>query len=78
MEGQVAGIDVDMIAYSSSSLRDSWDDSLYTGVVDQRNGTVVRASALQLVDLEFNLLVESHQKTFKKWYQQLPCLALGI
>ena len=45
--------------------------------IDQFDGIVVRASALQLVNLGFNSLVRSHQKT-KKWYSQLSCLVLGI
>ena len=45
---------------------------------DRRDGVLVRASASQSVDLGFIPLVESYQKTLKKWYPQLPCLALGI
>ena len=45
---------------------------------NQCDGVVVRASASQSVDLGFNPLVESYQKTLKKWHLQLPCLALGI
>ena len=44
---------------------------------DWRNAVVVSAFALQSVDLEFISQVESYQKTFKKWYSQLPCLALS-
>ena len=36
--------------------------------VDRRDGVVVRASASQSVDLGFISLVESYQKTLKKWY----------
>ena len=43
----------------------------------RRNGVVVRASSSRSVDLELIPIVESYQKT-KKWYPQLPCLALGI
>ena len=46
--------------------------------MNQRDSVVVRASASQSVDLEFISLVESYQQTFKKWYPQLPCLALGL
>ena len=42
---------------------------------NQRDGVVVRASASQSVDLGFISLDESYQKT-KKWFSQLPCLAL--
>ena len=42
-----------------------------------RDGVVVRASASQSVDLGFISLVESYLKTLKKWYSQLPCLALS-
>ena len=54
--------------------------SLISGIhsVNRRGGVVVRASASQSVDLGFIPLVESYQKTLKKWYPQLPCLALGI
>ena len=38
---------------------------------------MVRASASQSVDLGFISKVESYQD-FKKWYSQLPCLALSI
>ena len=47
-------------------------------IKNRRDGVVVRASASQSVDLGFIPLVESYQKTLKKWHPQLPCLALGI
>ena len=42
---------------------------------NRHDGVVVRASALQSVDLGFILLVESYQKTLKNG---IHCLALGI
>ena len=39
-----------------------------------RGGVVVRASASQLADFLSRVI----SKDFKKWYPQLPCLALSI
>ena len=39
---------------------------------DRRNGIVVRAPASQSVDLGFNPLVESYQKTFKNGIHSFP------
>ena len=39
---------------------------------NRRNGVVVRASALQSVDLGFIPLVESYQKTFKNGIHSFP------
>ena len=39
----------------------------------RRDGVVVEASALQSVDLGFNLLVESHQNTLKYNVDSFPC-----
>ena len=46
--------------------------------LDQRDGVVVRASASQSVDLEFNPLVESHQKTLKNGIHSSPARRLAI
>ena len=43
----------------------------------RRDDVVVRASASQSVDLGLISQVESYQKTLKKWYLQIPCLALS-
>ena len=40
--------------------------------IDRRDGVVVRASASQLVDLGFILLVESYQKTLKNGIHSFP------
>ena len=40
--------------------------------VDRRDGVVVRASILQLVDLGFISIVESYQKTFKNGIYSFP------
>ena len=40
------------------------------------DGLVARASASQSVDLGFDSLVESYEKT-KNWYSLLPCLVLS-
>ena len=42
------------------------------------DGVVVKVFASQSVDLGFNHLDKSYQKTLKKWYSQLSCLVLGI
>ena len=39
---------------------------------DRRDGVVVRASVSQSVDLGFNPLVESYQKTFKNGIHSFP------
>ena len=41
-------------------------------IMNQRDGEVVRASALQSVDLGFNPLVESYQKTLKNGIYSFP------
>ena len=40
--------------------------------MNRRDGVVVRASASQSVDLGFNPLVESYQKTLKKGIYSFP------
>ena len=45
--------------------------------INRRDGVVVKASASQSVDLWF-IPLSSATKDLKKWYSQLPCLALGI
>ena len=44
----------------------------------RRDGVVVRASASQSVDLGFIPSSRVIPEDFKKWYSQLPCLALSI
>ena len=44
----------------------------FTSIFDRRVGVVVRASALQSVDLGFIPLVESYQKTFKNGIHSFP------
>ena len=43
----------------------------------RNDGVGVRASASQSVDLGFISQVKSYQNTLKKWYSQLPHLALS-
>ena len=45
---------------------------LNTGIINRRDGVVVRAFASQLVDLGFITLVESYQKTLKDGIHSFP------
>ena len=45
---------------------------LISGVLNRRDGVVVRASALQSVDLGFISLVESYQKILKNGIHSFP------
>ena len=44
---------------------------------NRRDGVMVRASALQLINLGFIFPSRVMPKDFQKWYSQLPCLLLS-
>ena len=59
------------ITFASCSL-ETLQTTLEQTIGDRRDGVVVRASALQSVDLGFISLVESYQKTLKNGIYSFP------
>ena len=54
-----------LISRKTKSFRSSWLSFLKALIYNRRDGVLVRASALQSVDLEFIPLIESYRKTLK-------------